>query len=77
MAVRALWINLIGLSSLMLICSFGGMVIYAKYGGCDPIKTKQVSDGNQLFPLFVMDTLGQWTGLPGLFVAGIFSGALR
>nr|XP_027220464.1 sodium-dependent multivitamin transporter-like [Penaeus vannamei] len=27
-------------------------------------------------PLFVMDTLGQWYGLPGLFVAGIFSGAL-
>ena len=29
-----------------------------------------------MFPLFVMETLGLLTGLPGLFVAGIFSGAL-
>jgi len=27
--------------------------------------------------LFVMDTLGDMPGLPGIFVAGIFSGALR
>lgn len=32
---------------------------------------------DQLFPLFVMDTLGSAPGVPGLFVAGIFSGALR
>ena len=28
-------------------------------------------------PLFVMDTVGNLPGLSGLFVAGIFSGALR
>ena len=77
MAVRALWINLIGLSCLMLICSFGGMVIYAKYSGCDPVRANRIADVNQIFPLFVMDILGDWTGIPGLFVAGIFSGALR
>lgn len=76
MAINALWINLVGLFILMLTCAFGGMVVYAKYWDCDPIRSGAVSKGDQLFPLFVMDTLGQWYGLPGLFVAGIFSGAL-
>ena len=39
--------------------------------------SQQVSTSDQLFPLFVMETLGTIPGLPGLFVAGIFSGALR
>ncbi|KAK8766976.1 hypothetical protein V5799_006244 [Amblyomma americanum] len=30
----------------------------------------------QLLPLYVMDVLGGYKGLPGLFVSGIFSGAL-
>jgi solute carrier family 5 (sodium-coupled monocarboxylate transporter), member 8/12 len=28
-------------------------------------------------PLFVMDIMSDMPGVPGLFVAGIFSGALR
>ncbi|XP_042241286.1 sodium-coupled monocarboxylate transporter 1-like [Homarus americanus] len=76
MAINALWINLIGLFILMITCSFGGMVLYANYHECDPIRSGVVDKGDQLFPLFVMDTLGQWRGLPGLFVAGVFSGAL-
>lgn len=31
----------------------------------------------QLIPYMVMDVLGQYPGLPGLFVAAMFSGALR
>lgn len=50
-------------------------MVYAKYADCDPITSGVVSKGDQLFPLFVMDTLGEFRGLPGLFVAGIFSGA--
>ncbi|KAB7501272.1 Sodium-coupled monocarboxylate transporter 1 [Armadillidium nasatum] len=76
MAIKALWINMIGLFFLMIICAFGGLVIYAKYETCDPLKSKLVSTPDQLLPLFVMDTLGEWKGIPGLFVAGIFSGAL-
>lgn len=76
MAINALYINLVGLFILMITCAFGGMVVYAKYADCDPISAGVVSKGDQLFPLFVMDTLGEFRGLPGLFVAGIFSGAL-
>lgn len=32
---------------------------------------------DQLLPLFVMDTLGSFTGLPGLLVAGLYSASLR
>ncbi|XP_069191765.1 sodium-coupled monocarboxylate transporter 1-like [Procambarus clarkii] len=76
MAVNTLWINLVGLVILMVTCSFGGMVVYAKYYHCDPVRAGVVTKEDQVFPLFVMDTLGQWKGLPGLFVAGIFAGAL-
>ncbi|KAK3884534.1 hypothetical protein Pcinc_011207 [Petrolisthes cinctipes] len=76
MAINALWINMVGLFILMITCAFGGMVVYARYMDCDPIRSGVVSKGDQLFPLFVMDTLGEFRGLPGLFVAGIFSGAL-
>jgi hypothetical protein len=41
------------------------------------LKFQQVKASDQLLPLFVMDTMGSLPGIPGLFVAGIFSGALR
>jgi sodium-coupled monocarboxylate transporter 8/12 len=75
--VSALWINLFALFFLLSICSFAGMVIYAKYQLCDPLGIKVVDKSDQLFPVFVMDTLGHLPGIPGVFVAGIFSGALR
>ncbi|CAL4090032.1 unnamed protein product [Meganyctiphanes norvegica] len=76
MARRALWINMIGLFFLIIICTFAGLVIYAKYWDCDPVKSGLINKNDQLFPLFVMQTLGHWPGLPGFFVAGVFSGAL-
>jgi hypothetical protein len=36
-----------------------------------------IEKADQIMPLFVMDTVGSLPGLPGLFVAGVFSGALR
>ena len=35
--LSALWMNLIGLSSLLLICGYGGLVIYKRYQDCDPL----------------------------------------
>ena len=75
-AVTALWLNAIGIGLLTLLCSFAGMVAYSYYRDCDPIKSKQVEKQDQLIPLFVMQLLGDYPGMPGLFVAGVFSGAL-
>ncbi|XP_067120884.1 sodium-coupled monocarboxylate transporter 1-like [Centruroides vittatus] len=75
-AQKTVWINLPALTLLLTLCGLSGLVVYTKYHDCDPILTKQVQAPDQLFPLFVMDTLGNFPGLPGLFVSGIFSGAL-
>ena len=68
---------MVALELMTVICAYGGLVIYAKYVDCHPVYTGRIKTADQLLPLFVMDTLGQYKGLPGLFVAGIFSGALR
>lgn len=61
---------------LTLTCG-GGLVAYAKYHLCDPIVTKQVNAPDQIYPFFVIDSLGFVPGFTGLFVAGVFSGTLR
>ncbi|XP_035227704.1 sodium-coupled monocarboxylate transporter 2-like [Stegodyphus dumicola] len=75
-AQGCLWINLPALIILILITSLSGLVIYVFYAACDPIGTKMIDAPDQLFPRFVMETLGSFPGIPGLFVSGIFSGAL-
>ena len=75
-AVTALWLNALGIFLLTTLCGYGGMVVYAYYQDCDPIKSKQVGSSDQIFPLFVMQLMGDYPGVPGLFVAGVFSGAL-
>lgn len=39
-------------------------------------RSGRISSGDQLMPLYVLDTMGSIPGLTGLFVAGIFSAAL-
>ncbi|KAI1293058.1 Sodium-coupled monocarboxylate transporter 1 [Halotydeus destructor] len=75
-AQKSVWVVLPLMMTLVSILCTAGLVLYASYDGCDPISTERVSSSDQLFPLFVMDTLGSFPGIPGLFVAGIFSGAL-
>jgi len=76
--VKSIWLSMVGIGSLLLMCSYAGMVIFAFYDiqGCDPIESKLVEKADQLFPLFVMQVMGDVTCIPGLFVAGVFSGAL-
>ena len=53
-----------------------GVLVYAKYAGCDPIQLKLIEKPDQLVPFFIMDTMAKVPGLPGLFVASVFSGSL-
>lgn len=50
--------------------------MYAYFEGCDPLKSKAIERSDQMLPYFMMKVVGSYPGLPGLFVAGIFSGAL-
>lgn len=74
---RALWIFVFGAMFFIAACSYCGLLIYATYHDCDPLTTKLAKAKDQLLPLLVMRIFGSYPGLPGLFVAGVFSAALR
>ncbi|OQR66363.1 putative sodium-dependent multivitamin transporter-like, partial [Tropilaelaps mercedesae] len=75
-AQSALFINWPILAALSFTSCLTGLVIYANFRGCDPYITGKISMTDQILPYFVMKCLGGFVGLPGLFVAGIFSGTL-
>ncbi|RUS87058.1 hypothetical protein EGW08_005211 [Elysia chlorotica] len=60
---------------LTVLCLIG-LVMYASFVTCDPLTTQTVSKKDQLVPLFVLETMGAFPGLPGLFVASIFSASI-
>nr|XP_061840649.1 sodium-coupled monocarboxylate transporter 1-like [Nerophis lumbriciformis] len=72
----ALFINLIGLWCVLLSSVLAGMCLYSLYRTCDPWTSGMVSAPDQLMPYLVMDILGDYPGLPGLFVAAAYSGSL-
>ncbi|XP_020800709.1 sodium-coupled monocarboxylate transporter 1 [Drosophila serrata] len=72
----AIWTFIAGVLAFLLICGYTGLLIYATYAQCDPLETKLAQRNDQLLPLLVMETLGAYPGLPGVFVAGVFSAAL-
>ena len=72
----AYWLNVPGLWLILFLGCFSGLFMSAFYEHCDPVKLGFVSNSNQMLPFFVMDVLGDTTGLPGIFVAGLFSAAL-
>ncbi|CAF3733082.1 unnamed protein product [Rotaria sp. Silwood1] len=75
-AKQALFINAIGTMILILLSSFMGVILYAYYVDCDPYTSKKIEDIDQIFPYFVMEVLGDKKGLPGVFLACMFSGSL-
>ncbi|CAF2064983.1 unnamed protein product [Rotaria magnacalcarata] len=75
-AKNALFINAVGSGLLIALSSFIGVIIYAYYADCDPYTDKKIKDIDQILPYFVMDVLGDKKGLPGIFLACIFSGSL-
>ncbi|XP_053973012.1 putative sodium-dependent multivitamin transporter [Hylaeus volcanicus] len=65
------------MSSLMSLgLCFSGLAIYTKYRNCDPLAIGRIDSSDQLMPLYVMDMLSGYPGVPGLFIAGIFSAGL-
>uniref|UniRef100_V5ICF2 Putative na+iodide/myo-inositol/multivitamin symporter n=1 Tax=Ixodes ricinus TaxID=34613 RepID=V5ICF2_IXORI len=75
-AKTALYVNIPGVMMNISLGCLAGLVIYANYPDCDPLKSGKITKSDQLIPFFVMKTLSVVPGLPGLFVACVFSGAL-
>ncbi|KAI8125001.1 putative sodium-dependent multivitamin transporter [Lucilia cuprina] len=75
-AQTALWWNLPILSCLSFSTLFTGLAIFYYYRNCDPVLNGRIKSRDQLMPLFAIDTMGQYPGLCGLFVSGIFSASL-
>ncbi|KAI2654117.1 Sodium-dependent multivitamin transporter [Labeo rohita] len=61
--------------ALMLSCLMG-LVMYACYGNNSPLKQQYITSKDQMVLYFVMDMLQNFPGLPGLFVACLFSASL-
>ncbi|XP_061425934.1 sodium-coupled monocarboxylate transporter 1-like [Lethenteron reissneri] len=75
-AIKAVFLNLLGMCVLLVVGDLCGLVMYAWYSECDPLKANIVDNSNQLMPSFVMELLGDLPGLPGLFVASAYSATL-
>ncbi|NXK18740.1 SC5AC protein, partial [Arenaria interpres] len=75
-AKLALYLNLLGLWTVLMCAVFCGLVMYAYYKSCDPWTASFISAPDQLMPYFVMDIFSSMPGVPGLFVACAFSGTL-
>ncbi|KAH0953399.1 hypothetical protein HN011_005869 [Eciton burchellii] len=73
---KALWLSWPILTFLSITTCFSGLAIYSKYHNCDPILQKRITSPDMLMPLYVMDSMSNMPGLPGLFIAGIFSAGL-
>ncbi|XP_022700030.1 sodium-coupled monocarboxylate transporter 1-like isoform X2 [Varroa jacobsoni] len=73
---RVIFLNLPFLCVALFLSCFCGLLVYARYVACDPMSIQKVQSADQLLPYFVMDVLGYWTPLPGIFVAGIFAASL-
>ena len=54
-----------------------GLVVYANYWSCDPMKREIIVKKDELVTLFVLEHLVDYTGVPGLFIASLLCGALR
>jgi sodium-coupled monocarboxylate transporter 8/12 len=69
-------IYVIGVSFMIFLCCYNGLLLFATYHDCDPLTTKLAKAKDQLMPLLVMEILRDVPGLPGMFIAGVFSAAL-
>lgn len=75
-AKKAMASSVVALIFIKCMCAFGGLIIYTKYQDCDPLLSGKIRKLDQILPYFIMDVTENVPGLPGLFIAGIFSAAL-
>lgn len=66
----ALTLSVFGLGTVFLVNFYTGLLAFAHYENCDPLKSGQIDAIDQLMPFFVMDLFGHIHFFVGIFVAG-------
>jgi solute carrier family 5 (sodium-coupled monocarboxylate transporter), member 8/12 len=64
-AQKGQMIYVVGVSVMIFLCVYNGLLLYATYHDCDPLQTKLAKEKDQLMPLLVMEILRDIPGLPG------------
>lgn len=72
----AITLSILGLATVFLLNFYTGIMTFAKYEKCDPLKAGKIDAIDQLMPFYVMETFGHLTTFVGIFVAGIFAASL-
>ncbi|KAF7206937.1 sodium-coupled monocarboxylate transporter 1-like [Nothobranchius furzeri] len=72
----AVYFNLLGLYACLISTLFSGLCLYSVYKNCDPWTAGLVSSPDQLMPHLVMEIFASNPGVPGLFLAAVYSGSL-
>ncbi|XP_061594507.1 sodium/iodide cotransporter isoform X2 [Cololabis saira] len=72
----ALFVNQVGLCLIVSSALTCGIVMFAYYNDCDPLKSGKISAPDLYMPFFVMDIFRNLPGFPGLFLACAYSGTL-
>ncbi|XP_014257185.2 sodium-coupled monocarboxylate transporter 2-like [Cimex lectularius] len=75
-AQRSMFLFVLGIITLNSLSGLIGLIIYAYYKDCDPYENKVIQRSDQLLPLFVVEVVGNFKGLPGIFLAGVVSAGL-
>ncbi|KAI4897167.1 hypothetical protein NFI96_015216 [Prochilodus magdalenae] len=72
----ALFVNQVGLCLIVSSAAICGVVMFALYSHCDPLKSGRISAPDQYMPYMVLDIFRDLPGVPGLFLACAYSGTL-
>uniref|UniRef100_A0A3B4YST0 Solute carrier family 5 member 5 n=1 Tax=Seriola lalandi dorsalis TaxID=1841481 RepID=A0A3B4YST0_SERLL len=72
----ALFVNQVGLCFIVSSAATCGIVMFAYYINCDPLKSGLISAPDLYMPYFVLDIFRGHAGFPGLFLACAYSGTL-
>uniref|UniRef100_A0A3B3DT32 Solute carrier family 5 member 5 n=1 Tax=Oryzias melastigma TaxID=30732 RepID=A0A3B3DT32_ORYME len=75
-AQLALFVNQVGLCFIVSSAATCGIVMFAYYYNCDPLKSGKISAPDLYMPYFVLEIFKNLPGFPGLFLACAYSGTL-
>ncbi|XP_029726154.1 sodium-coupled monocarboxylate transporter 1 [Aedes albopictus] len=75
-AKKAVCFAILGLVLVFLFNFYTGLMTFAHYHQCDPLRSGQITEKDQLMPFYVMDVFGHIPFMTGIFVAGIFAASL-